>query len=262
MNVRLTFAICNSKPSNVCIEIFGFARSISNTVRILSTVFSDTFPSRFDSNALPDRNTWLTEPPILCDFLRSNSRSPFSVSRTKLFPNRLHSHSSGPHRKSFPIESNRNRTDPDDVHPLHTTLSSSYTCPLRHTHIWFRSLALHCVHCKFIFVFFCCDLCLAIEINWSLAMTHHDTRQTNRNKQRIPFALVQSMTFDVNPIYWLNHVQFLLAQFPRRIHFRPVFTLTVARGQINHYVLWKWNLFGPRIVQSNRFNLLFDQMKN
>lgn len=62
---KLTLAICNSNPSNVCIDIFGFARKISKIVCILSTVVSDTLPSRFDSNALPERNTWLTELPIL-----------------------------------------------------------------------------------------------------------------------------------------------------------------------------------------------------
>lgn len=59
-----TFAICSNSPSNVCMDIFGFARNISNTVCILSTVVSDTFPSRFDRSALPERNTWLTELPI------------------------------------------------------------------------------------------------------------------------------------------------------------------------------------------------------
>lgn len=63
--IEITFAICDSSPSSVANETFGLARKISNTVLTLSTVVSDTLPSRLDNRALPDRNTWDTEPPMV-----------------------------------------------------------------------------------------------------------------------------------------------------------------------------------------------------
>lgn len=62
----LTFGICSRSPSSVCRLTLGFARSISKRVCIFSSVNLDTLcPSRCDSNADPERNIWLTEPPIL-----------------------------------------------------------------------------------------------------------------------------------------------------------------------------------------------------
>ena len=64
--MKLTFGICCKSPSNLCTPIFGFALKASNIVCTFCLVESETlWPWPFDSSALPDWNTWLTEPPIL-----------------------------------------------------------------------------------------------------------------------------------------------------------------------------------------------------
>lgn len=63
---RLAFGICSRSPSSVCRLTFGFALSISKRVCIFSSVNLETLcPSRCDSKADPERNIWLTDPPIL-----------------------------------------------------------------------------------------------------------------------------------------------------------------------------------------------------
>lgn len=63
---QLTFGICCSSPSNLCTPIFGLALRASKIVCTFCLVESETLcPWPFDSRALPDWNTWLTEPPIL-----------------------------------------------------------------------------------------------------------------------------------------------------------------------------------------------------
>lgn len=222
--LTFTFAICIKSPSSVCIEIFGFARIISKTVWILSTVLSDTFPSRFDNNALPDRNTWLTEPPIAKIqeirfhlFVCRVAVESNSIERSKLMH---HIHIQSEHGNSQSYSDND-----DDVHPLASldlnhflkdcTCATHASIVRSHSHFSsmqihrfsfhsISSIRLHCCTCNWSRIIYCDNEDDDDRIRDSTTRTHTLTSEGKKNENKEFFALEQSMTFDVNQYYWLN----------------------------------------------------------